>query len=208
MSLILRQAQSLSGETTPYQNRPRPSRRRIYSIRRHAIVRRRRPAHSLFPTTTPTIPSLGAAPPPSPTPPRAADSTPPSLTSSRPPAALAEQKIRCVCTLDNDESILFGVSPPAVSRGPAMLRLSLLLGGCVDARHVLTVLGTTAYVLGLASWCAAPRMSCSERWQTSTTTTTTTTRRRYSSDLVVNIMPSLPSRGHVPDLKKFHLVNR
>jgi len=83
-----------------------------------------------------------------------------------------------------------------------MLRLSLLLGGCVDARHVLTVLGTTAYVLGLASWCAAPRMCRSEQRQTSTTT-----RHRHPRDVVVN-MPSLPSRGHVPDLKKFHLVNR
>ena len=80
-----------------------------------------------------------------------------------------------------------------------MLGLSLLLCGCVDARHVLTVLGTTAYVIGLASWCAAPRMSRSVRWQTSTTTTTT--RHRHPCNVVVN-MPSLP------DLIKIHSVTR
>ena len=54
----------LSYDTRPHtfhhnQNRPRPSRWQVYSIRRHAIVRRRRPAHSLSPPTPPTIPLGG-----------------------------------------------------------------------------------------------------------------------------------------------------
>ena len=39
------------------------------------------------------------------------------------------------------------MNPCSPGGGAAMLGLSLLLCGCVDARHVLTVLGTTAYVL-------------------------------------------------------------
>ena len=42
--------------------------------------------------------------------------------------------------------------PPAVSRFPVITAIGLVGGG--DA---LAALGTTAYVLGLASWCAAPR---------------------------------------------------
>ena len=58
-------------------------------------------------------------------------------------ARASARRARSSYLLDDDESIFVGVSPPAVSRGPAMLGLSLLLGGCIDARHVLTVLGTT-----------------------------------------------------------------
>jgi hypothetical protein len=96
------------------------------------------------------------------------------------------------------ESIFFGIFPPDREQWPGKAwavppacRMASI------AHHVLTALGTTAYVLGLASWCAAPRMSHSERWQTSTTTTTM--RQRHPRDVVVN-MPSLPSRGHVPHL--------
>lgn len=67
-----------------------------------------------------------------------------------------------------------------------ILALSLLCGKCVDARHVLAVIGMTAYILGLASWCAAPKVG----------------RGRQTRHHQIVNMPSLPIRGHVPDLIK------
>jgi hypothetical protein len=81
-----------------------------------------------------------------------------------------------------------GVPPPAISRGPAVLALALLGANCVDLGHVLTVVGMTGYVLGLASWCAAPKVAGAGA----------ATNRQHP---IVN-MPSLPARGHVPDLIK------
>ena len=69
----------------------------------------------------------------------------------------------------------------AISRGPAALALGLGAARCVAATHVAAVVGLSAYFVGLASWCAAPKRGGTERRP------------------VVN-MPSLPPQGHVPAL--------
>jgi hypothetical protein len=70
-----------------------------------------------------------------------------------------------------------------------VLALALLGANCVDLAHVLTAVGMTVYVLGLASWCAAPKVAIAGF----------AVNNRHHP--IVN-MPSLPARGHVPDLIK------
>ena len=91
------------------------------------------------------------------------------------------------------DSRTFGIPPPAISKGPAILALLLLCTNCVDVIHICTVIGMTIYILGLASWCAAPRYPHRPKYH-----------RTSGIDRLQHIvnMPSLPTRGHVPDLIK------
>ena len=91
------------------------------------------------------------------------------------------------------DSRTFGVPPPAISKGPAIIALALLCTNCVDQIHICTVVGMTIYILGLASWCAAPRYPHRPTYH-----------RSSGIDRLQHIvnMPSLPIRGHVPDLIK------
>lgn len=88
---------------------------------------------------------------------------------------------------------LGSMPPPAISKGPVILALALLITDCVDLIHLLTVVGMTTYILGLASWCAAPKHHHAPTYHR----TSGVDRRQH----IVN-MPSLPARGHVPDLVK------
>lgn len=63
-----------------------------------------------------------------------------------------------------------------------MLATALLAANCVDARHVAAAMGMSAYLVGLASWCAAPK------------------RAGGTAHLPIANMPALPERGHVPNL--------
>jgi hypothetical protein len=91
------------------------------------------------------------------------------------------------------DSRAFGVPPPAISKGPSILALVLLCTNCVDMIHLCTVIGITIYILGLASWCAAPRYPHRPKYH-----------RTNGVDRLQHIvnMPSLPIRGYVPDLIK------
>ncbi|KAL3765284.1 LOW QUALITY PROTEIN: hypothetical protein ACHAW5_005694 [Stephanodiscus triporus] len=59
---------------------------------------------------------------------------------------------------ETTSGVVAGLLPPpaVISREPAILALALVVGGCVNVIYVLAALGTTVYVLGLASWCAVP----------------------------------------------------
>mmetsp|Transcript_25264 Transcript_25264/g.54394 ORF Transcript_25264/g.54394 Transcript_25264/m.54394 type:complete len:412 (+) Transcript_25264:154-1389(+) len=96
-------------------------------------------------------------------------------------AQASTRRARSTATLENEYVQTFGVPPPAISKGPALLALALLGTNCVNAKHIAAVVGMSVYIIGLASWCAAPK-------QAST-----------AHNPIVN-MPSLPSKGHVPNL--------
>lgn len=82
---------------------------------------------------------------------------------------------------ESEAASTYGVPPPAIDKGPAILALALLATGCVGVEHIAACVGMTAYFVGLASWCAAPKFGSTERKP------------------IAN-MPSLPSKGHVPNL--------
>mmetsp|Transcript_13888 Transcript_13888/g.30145 ORF Transcript_13888/g.30145 Transcript_13888/m.30145 type:complete len:405 (-) Transcript_13888:944-2158(-) len=82
---------------------------------------------------------------------------------------------------ESEAAEMYGVPPPAIDKGPAILALALLVAKCVDAKHIAAVIGISAYFVGLASWCAAPKYGSTDHQP------------------IVN-MPALPSKGHVPNL--------
>lgn len=83
--------------------------------------------------------------------------------------------------VENEYVRTYGVPPPAIDKGPAMLALALVGSKCVEAKHIITVVAMSAYFVGLASWCAAPKRGSTDH------------------NPLVN-MPSLPAKGHVPNL--------
>ena len=66
-----------------------------------------------------------------------------------------------------------------IDKAPGIMALLLLGFNCVSVRHVLSVLLLSVYLIGVASWCAAPRLS--------------------SSGIEDVNMAALPSKGHVPN---------
>lgn len=80
-----------------------------------------------------------------------------------------------------EREAVYGVPPPAIDKGPAVLALALVATRCVAMEHAAAAVGLSAYFVGLASWCAAPRRGGTDRRP------------------VAN-MPSLPAKGHVPTL--------
>ncbi|KAL7529142.1 hypothetical protein ACHAWF_002854 [Thalassiosira exigua] len=88
---------------------------------------------------------------------------------------------RARTAMEHDDVPTYGVPPPAIGKGPGILALILLGTQCVRANHVVAVIGMSLYFMGLASWCAAPKLASTEH------------------NPIVN-MPSLPSKGHVPNL--------
>mmetsp|Transcript_6905 Transcript_6905/g.11535 ORF Transcript_6905/g.11535 Transcript_6905/m.11535 type:complete len:400 (-) Transcript_6905:217-1416(-) len=84
----------------------------------------------------------------------------------------------------------------AIDRTPAVLAALLIGTKCVSLKSIALVLGISAYVIGLASWCAAPKSS-------GTISVTNISDAHSASDThsydYVN-MPSLPEKGHVPNL--------
>ena len=91
---------------------------------------------------------------------------------------------RASTNVDSSHVQTYGVSPPGIDKGPAILALALVGLKCVQAKYMATVLGITFYLIGLASWCAAPKGS---------------NGGGLGDQASVN-MPSLPTRGHVPNL--------
>ena len=93
-------------------------------------------------------------------------------------AAASSRRARSADLMETE----YGVPAPAIDKGPAILAAALLLTKCVRVDQMLSVIGMSMYIVGLASWCAAPK--------------------RTSTDIhhpIVN-MPSLPAKGHVPNL--------
>lgn len=84
----------------------------------------------------------------------------------------------------------------AIDRTPAVLAVLLMGTKCVSLKSVALVLAISTYVIGLASWCAAPKSS-------GTVSVTNVSDVHSASDMHsydhVN-MPSLPDNGHVPNL--------
>ena len=85
---------------------------------------------------------------------------------------------------------------PTIDRTPAVLAAVLIGTKCVSWKSVASVLAMSAYFIGLASWCAAPKSS-------GTISTINISDAHSKSDIhsydYVN-MPSLPEKGHVPNL--------
>ncbi|KAL3758490.1 hypothetical protein ACHAWU_004333 [Discostella pseudostelligera] len=75
----------------------------------------------------------------------------------------------------------FGVPPPAISKGPSIIALILLGTNCVHLHDIVSVILLSTYIIGLASWCVAPKVASTPHHP------------------IVN-MPSFPSKGHVPAL--------
>ncbi|KAL7539468.1 hypothetical protein ACHAXR_009320 [Thalassiosira sp. AJA248-18] len=96
-------------------------------------------------------------------------------------AQASSRRARSAATVENEVGQTYGVPPPAIGKGPALLALALLGTKCVNARHVAAVVGMSVYFIGLASWCAAPKRGSTDHQP------------------IVNL-PSLPSKGHVPNL--------
>ncbi|KAL3803879.1 hypothetical protein HJC23_004041 [Cyclotella cryptica] len=73
-----------------------------------------------------------------------------------------------------------------IDKSPALLALCLLAFHCVGRKQVLSVLLSSLYLIGVASWCAAPKIGPGD---------VDAAMENYN----VN-MPSLPFKGHVPNL--------
>mmetsp|Transcript_10024 Transcript_10024/g.18016 ORF Transcript_10024/g.18016 Transcript_10024/m.18016 type:complete len:392 (+) Transcript_10024:160-1335(+) len=94
----------------------------------------------------------------------------------------ARASTRRARSMEENEAVqTYGVPPPAIDKGPAILTLALLGTKCVPVKHIAAAVGMSVYFVGLASWCAAPKVGSTD----------------YQP--IVN-MPSLPSKGHVPNL--------
>lgn len=82
----------------------------------------------------------------------------------------------------------YGVpSSPSIDKGPAVVAVALVALNCVGVRDAMSAGMLTMYLIALASWCAAPKSSSSNSSAVG------------GASLVVN-MPSLPSKGHVPNI--------
>jgi hypothetical protein len=84
---------------------------------------------------------------------------------------------------------------PAIDRTPAVLAALLVATKCVSLKSLALILAISAYFMGLASWCAAPKSSG--------TVSVIKSDVHSASDMhtydFIN-MPSLPEKGHVPNL--------
>ena len=85
---------------------------------------------------------------------------------------------------------------PAIDRTPAVLAILLVVTKCVNMKFFAIVLAISTYFVGLASWCAAPKSSGSIVVANLSDVHSTSDTQSYD---YVN-MPSLPEKGHVPNL--------
>lgn len=110
-------------------------------------------------------------------------------------AALSQRKSTSASSSSSDAIGIQKVPmPSAMAKSPAVIASILLLGNFVPFRYVGGVLGLTVYLLGLASWCAAPKTSVLLAGGSGSSG-----RMGGTHGEIVN-MPSLPSKGHVPNL--------
>lgn len=84
-----------------------------------------------------------------------------------------------------------------LDRTPAVLAALLIGTKCVSLKSLALVLGISAYLIGLASWCAAPKSSGTIS-VTKNVSDVHSASDTHSYDYVN--MPSLPEKGHVPNL--------
>lgn len=85
---------------------------------------------------------------------------------------------------------------PAIDRTPALLAVLLVGTKCVSLKSLALVLAISSYFIGLASWCAAPKSSGAVSVIKLSDAHTASNMHNYD---YVN-MPSLPEKGHVPNL--------
>ncbi|KAK1748004.1 hypothetical protein QTG54_001967 [Skeletonema marinoi] len=84
----------------------------------------------------------------------------------------------------------------AIDRTPAVLAALLIGTKCVSLKPLVFVLAISAYFIGLASWCAAPKSSGTVSIKKISDVHSASDMHSYD---YVN-MPSLPEKGHVPNL--------
>ncbi|KAL7431765.1 hypothetical protein ACHAXH_001834 [Discostella pseudostelligera] len=96
-------------------------------------------------------------------------------------AQASTRRARSHSTLGRVYGQTFGVPPPAISKGPSIIALILLGTNCVNFHDIVSVILLSTYIIGLASWCVAPKVASTPHHP------------------IVN-MPSFPSKGHVPAL--------
>lgn len=96
-------------------------------------------------------------------------------------AQASTRRARSPSTIGKVYGQTFGVPPPAISKGPSIIALILLGNNCVNVHDIVSVILLSIYIVGLASWCIAPKSSSTPHHP------------------IVN-MPSFPSKGHVPAL--------
>ena len=85
---------------------------------------------------------------------------------------------------------------PAIDKTPAVLAILLVVTKCVNMKFFAIVLAISTYFVGLASWCAAPKSSGSIVVTNLSDVHSASDTHSYD---FVN-MPSLPEKGHVPNL--------
>ncbi|KAL7457353.1 hypothetical protein ACHAWC_011134, partial [Mediolabrus comicus] len=85
---------------------------------------------------------------------------------------------------------------PGMDRTPAVLAILLVVTKCVNMKFFAIVLAISTYFVGLASWCAAPKSSGSIVVTNLSDVHSASDTHSYD---FVN-MPSLPEKGHVPNL--------
>lgn len=96
-------------------------------------------------------------------------------------AQASTRRARSPSTIGKVYGQTFGVPPPAISKGPSIIALILLGTNCVHLHDIVSVILLSTYIIGLASWCVAPKVASTPHHP------------------IVN-MPSFPSKGHVPAL--------
>lgn len=85
---------------------------------------------------------------------------------------------------------------PAIDRSPGILAALLVVTKCVNLKFLAVVLAISTYFIGLASWCAAPKCSGTVSVAKLSDVHSAGDKHRYD---YVN-MPTLPEKGHVPNL--------
>ena len=96
-------------------------------------------------------------------------------------AKASTRRARSPSTIGKVYGETFGVPPPALSKGPSIIAMILLGTNCVNLHDIVSVILLSIYIIGLASWCIAPKYSSSPNHP------------------IVN-MPSYPIKGHIPSL--------
>ena len=96
-------------------------------------------------------------------------------------AQASTRRARSPSTIGKVYGETFGVPSPAISKGPSIIAMILLGTNCVNFYHIVSVTLLSIYIIGLASWCIAPKYSSSPNHP------------------ILN-MPSFPSKGHIPSL--------
>jgi len=110
-------------------------------------------------------------------------------------AALSQRKSTSASSSSSDAiGIQKSPVPSAMAKSPFAIASFLLLGNCVPFRCVGGVWGLTVYLLGLTSWCAAPKTSVL------LTGGSGSSGGMGGTNGEIVYMPSLPSKGHVPNL--------